>query len=44
MIGTGYWSPGITVTYLPAPQPGWGAEVKYAHDGLCNDAGEGETW
>ena len=33
MIGDGYWSSGITLTYHPAA-PGWHAAAKYYDDGF----------
>ena len=39
MIGNGYWSTGITVTwqYSGSGDYGWAASLEYLDDGFCND-------
>lgn len=39
MIGSSYWSPGITVvhTYSGGGKDGWAATLEYLDGGFCND-------
>lgn len=37
MIGNGYWSTGITVTYSDWQGGAWSAAVEYLDDGFCDD-------